>query len=153
MANCKECLPCPPKLKCKKLPCGLNQQVSNTYPYFSGYLTPPPASTFASGGLGSGAVSEEIGDDPEEVVFEGIVIAPPLPGGGNLNPVGVLFSPLTGGGPYLVGVTDGGDDTVTVTIPYNIYLLLYNQGVFIQLGDEATVKDPYYLNLQVFWTE
>lgn len=153
MATCKDCLPCGVQFNCKKeLPCALAQQtVTGTYPYFPNDYPAPPEGQVSVGSIGAESTSEEY--DPgsgDPVVFSDVPVNPTI--SGTLNAVGYISSPLTGGTWYEVAVADGtSPGTVDVTIPYDVYVTLFNQGVFVE-STSVVVQTPYFLNLKVFQT-
>lgn len=149
MATCKDCLPCGVQFNCKKkLPCGLQGGSTNAYPYFPSSYPTPPSGLASFGSISGTTVSEEysLGDD---VVFESVVVNPEIVG--TVNAVGYISSPLTGGVWYQVEVADDGAGGIDLTIPYSVFVTLYNQGIFL-VTDTVSVKAPYYLNLKVFQT-
>jgi len=153
MASCKDCLPCGVQFNCKKkLPCALAQQtVTNTYPYFPAEYPTPPTGQVSVGSIGSDSSSEEYDSGSgDPVIFSDVPVNPVITG--TLSTVGYISSPLTGGVWYEVTVADGtSPGTVDVTIPYEVYVVLFNQGVFTETTT-VDVQAPYFLNLKVFQT-
>lgn len=149
MANCTpcaDCLPCAPQFTKKKVPCGMATAPSTTYPYFPTYFQPPAGTITLRGTIPSTTESDAF-TAGGSATFDSVAVSPPVDG--TLNAVGLLWSPLTGSGPYQVSVADDGAGGVDVTIPASVLYSLINQGVFTVAAD-VTIVPPYFLTLQVF---
>ena len=146
VSSCNACNGCYPKLNCKcKLPCALSGPVSNTYPYFSNFPT-PPAGLVSQARIGGFKTSTSNSFTPGgSATFNTVAVLPALTGT-LVTTSGLLYSPYTGGGPYSVTVVDNNDGTVELIIPAAVLYALINQGaVFETATPQITILAPYLL--------